>query len=167
MLSELDTTLLRLEDNIHALTTSEQPNQSLIHDINSQIYLFDSLVESYKLPNDLTARYNIARLTYAQFFDSQQIYHTIDRSIRINRIVEDIDHMVDAQNLIRACIDNQAKSADILASNMDRAEALTGSTLSELATHRTRLMGRMKLWRYAAVFIGLVIAFSVYRLFVR
>ena len=163
MHQELDVKLSRLEDNIRMLTVASEPDQKLVSDINAQMAVFESLVEFYKLPAELIARYNIARLTYAQVFDSLRIYCSTDRAVRIAKIARDVEHVVDAQEFMRACLESQGADLDALNANMAAGEATTDLALNEMNTHRTRVISKMKVWRYATILVGGLIMFGVYR----
>lgn len=166
MVDELSCKMMRLEDSINTLRAMGDQNPGLITDINSQFAVADSLIEFLRVPGDALARYNTMKLEYAQLFDDRRMYYSTERSIRINKIAQDAEHIIDTQEFIRQYIDSQAEACDSLSANMAQSECATGDAVGELETHRTRVQRRMRLWRYLAIGAGLVGAVVVYRVFI-
>lgn len=166
MVSELEEKLGKLENNIKVLESSENQSPGLVSDINSQIAVFDSLLEFYKLPVAITARYNKARMLYSKLFKNERVYYSTDRSIRINKIAQDAEHLVDMQDFINEHITNQSNGIDKLASNLLHSEIYIDTTLGELETHRSSLSKKMWIWRYLAVGIMTCGIFVIYKTFI-
>lgn len=156
MIDELSCKMMRLEDSINMLRATRDQNPALVSDINSQFAVADSLIEFFRIPGDALARYNAMKLEYAQLFDNRRMYYSTERSIRINKITQDTEHIIDTQEFIRQYIDSQAGACDALAANMVQSENTIENALSELETHKTHVHSKMQCWRYLAAGVGLV-----------
>ena len=165
MLEDLERKLVKIERNVGRLGDKAAVNPSLITDINAQFAAFDTLVEFYSLPEELVARYNMARMSYGRFFDNAQFYTGLDRTRRIERIAEHVDQIVDTQEFLQACVANQEAQIDILAANMEAGALHVQSAVAELETAKRRVSVRRRLWRYAACFVGLCVGMFTYRVF--
>lgn len=167
MVDSLSYKVERLEENIKMLKLASAQDPELIAEINSQLSIADSLIEFYEIPQELIARYNALKLEYADLFGNKRLYYSADRSIRLNKIVQDSANIADIQEFMQQYVSQQANAIDHIATSMAQSELYIDTALEEIGAHRARVNRGMKWWRCLAVIFAVVGGLSVYRLLVR
>lgn len=154
----------QLEKNISLFELSKLKNINLISKINSQISYINTLMEAYSLPSEFIDKYNNLRLKYTKKFSDQRAHYSVDRNIRINKIYQDVENIVDTQELIKEYVNSQNDSIDIISANMAATDIYTVGSVREIDIHRKRVAWKMRFWRWIAMIIfafGIIFTYAL------
>lgn len=165
MMEDLAQKISRLEESVAELQGSR--DSGLAAQISSQLAVVDSLIELRRHPEELAGRYNRLRLEYAALFGDRRMYHSVDRSIRISKVLQDAEHIADAQEFVCEYISSQNAAVDAVAANMAESEAHAGGAVAELGIHKGRVRRRMRVWRCLGAGLSIACLFLFYVLAVR
>ncbi|KAI4291243.1 hypothetical protein PAPHI01_0517 [Pancytospora philotis] len=156
--------MLRLEADVNALAASGPVDADLVAGINGLLSVMDSYAEHCELSREMLAALNRQKMRYAELLGSRMLYHSADRSARIDRITQDVERIAGAQQIVHDYVAGQASAVDTILAHMAVSELYIQDSLSEMAVHKQSVGRRMKYWRAAAVFGTVLAGLAIYRI---